>query len=115
MKLVSIAAILLFTVGTLWGASPNPIIGKWKLAPPPPNATRFYASCYPSIVFTDTTQTLTSASKANTDKVTYLYDDRQAVPSPVYVSGNAGHTTYIFSSKDKMMLDTGSSCSYLRQ
>jgi hypothetical protein len=70
VKLVTIAAILLCTVGTACGASPNPLIGKWKLAPPPSDASRFYASCATSMVFTDTTQTLTFAGKANTDKVT---------------------------------------------
>jgi hypothetical protein len=112
MKFVSMAAILM--CGTARGASPNPMIGKWKLAPAPPHATRFYASCASSMVYTETTQTLTFDGKSNTDKVTYLYDDRAAIPSPVYVRGNAGHTTYRFLSKDRVELDTGAGCQFLR-
>lgn len=115
MKLVRIAAILLGTVGTVCGAPPNPLIGKWKLAPPPADATRFYASCATSMAFTDKTQTLTFDGKATTDKVTYSGPEKAVYPATVYVIGNATHTTYLFSSKDKMMLDTGASCSYQRE
>lgn len=115
-RLASIATILVCTVAVVRGAPPNPLIGKWKLAPAGANASRLYTYCATSMVFTGTTQTLTYAGKSGTENITYNAVQTAVYPTTVYVMGTAGtHTTYLFSSKDKVVLDTAAFCTYRRE
>ena len=114
-KLVSISVILLWAAAVACsGQPPNPLIGKWKLSIPPGADSKTYAYCATSMVFTDTTQTLTYAGKPASEKVSYNAAQTAVYPTTVYVIGNAGHTTYNFSSKDKLVQDTAALCPYQR-
>lgn len=110
----SVTSILLCAVATGCGHPPNPLLGKWTLTMPP-GAT--YASfCPTAMEFTSTTQTLTYAGKPVSEKVNYNAAQTAVYPTTVYVMGDsANHTTYNFSSKDKMVLDTAAGCTYQRQ
>jgi hypothetical protein len=110
----SMTAILLCTVAVACGQPPNPILGKWILSMP---AGAPYASfCATALEFTSTTQTVTFGGKPSTEKATYNAAQTAVYPTTVYVMGDsANHQTYNFSSKDKMVLDTGAGCTYIRK
>jgi hypothetical protein len=120
-KLVSITAILLFSVITACGgggADPrNLLLGKWKLFPDDVHSKY----CLATMEFTAKTYTGPDVNgKLFTIPVTYVTGDPKTLkfPATVYVLTDAGvdfHTTYLFSTKDKMMLNTGLMCSYTRQ
>jgi len=119
-KLVSITAILLFSVATACGGSVDPkniLLGKWKLVP---DATHSKL-CGATMEFTAKTYTGIDANgKPYTIPVTYVTGDPKTItfPATVYVMTDAGiefHTTYIFSNINTMMLNTGAMCSYSRQ
>jgi hypothetical protein len=114
-KLLGITAILLCTViAACSGQPPNPLLGKWKIIARSGDLARYDAYCPSYMVFTDTTQTLTYAGKPASEKVTFNAMQTAVYPTTVYVIGNAGHTTYNFSSKDRMVLDTAALCQYQR-
>ena len=114
-KLVSITVILLCAVAVACsGQPPNPLLGKWKIIARSGDLARYDTYCPTSMVFTNTTQTMTYAGKPATENVTYNAVQTAVYPTTVYVIGNAGHTTYNFSSKDRMVLDTAAGCSYQR-
>lgn len=113
-KLLSMTAILFFTVASASGQPPNPLIGKWALSMPP--GAKYAAFCPTSLEFTSTTQTTIRDGKPATEKVNYIAAQTAVYPTTVYVTGNsANHTTYEFSSKDKMVMDTAAGCTYQRQ
>ena len=101
-KLLSMTAILFFTVASASGQPPNPLIGKWALSMPP--GAKYAAFCPTSLEFTSTTQTMIRDGKPATEKVNYIAAQTAA-----------NHTTYEFSSKDKMVMDTAAGCTYQRQ
>jgi hypothetical protein len=73
--------------------------------------------CFSALEFTSTTQTLFGApGKSMTEKVNYIVAQTATYPTTVYVTGDAGnHTTYEFSTKDKMFMDISALCTYQRQ
>jgi hypothetical protein len=118
-KLVGITAILLCTFAVACGQSPNPLIGKWKLVPLPSGVVnRLYTYCATSLVFTDTTQTVSyNNGKVTSGKVHYVTGPKKVVyPTTVYVvsSDSANHQTFNFSSKDRMVEDAAAACTYQR-
>jgi hypothetical protein len=113
-KLFSITAILLCSVAAACGQPPNPLIGNWALSMPP--GAKYAAFCPTEMRFTSTTQTMINAGTPATEKVNYVAAQTAVYPTTVYVMGNsANHTTYNFSSKDKMVMDTAAGCTYQRQ
>jgi hypothetical protein len=119
-KIISIAAVLLFSAITACGGGADPknlLLGKWKLFPDAVH-DKF---CGATMEFTAKTYTGPDANgKLYTIPVTYVTGDPKTItfPATVYVLTDAGidfHTTYLFSTKDKMMLNTGLMCSYTRQ
>ena len=65
------------------------------------------------MTFTASAQTLTWQGKPATEKVTYVAAQTATYPTVVYVMGNMGaHTTYNFSSKDRLIVDTAALCPY---
>jgi len=117
-KLIGIIAIVLTVMVVACGTSqpPNPLIGKWKLFAPPGTTSNIY--CAQALVFTDTTQTITYAGKATSQKVTYNAMQTAVYPTTVYVMDAAGdiatHMTYNFPSKNQMVQDTAALCQYQR-
>jgi hypothetical protein len=114
-KLASIATILLFSVITACGSGPssNPLIGKWKVGSTDGVATSPF--CASTMEFTETAQTLVYAGKPATEPASYSATQPGVFPTTVYVMGTGGHTTYVFSTKDKMVMDTPLLCTYVRQ
>jgi hypothetical protein len=120
-KLVCITAILLFSVTAACGGAgvdpKNILLGKWKLFPD----TVHSKLCGATMEFTAKTYTgLDANGKPYTIPVTYVTGDPKTItfPATVYVLTDAGidfHTTYLFSTINKMMLNTGAMCSYTRQ
>jgi hypothetical protein len=118
-KFVSITAILLCIVAVACSSQPpNPLLGKWKLIARTGDLAKYDTYCATSMVFTNTTQTLTYAGKPATEKVNYNAMQTAVYPTTVYVmnaTGNlANHMTYNFSSKDRVVQDTASLCQYQR-
>ena len=114
-KLASITAILLCTViAACSGQPPNPLLGKWKIIARSGDLAKYDAYCPSYMVFTNTTQTLTYAGKPATGNVTYNAMQTAVYPTTVYVITDVGHTTYNFSSKDRLVIDTAPGCSYSR-
>ena len=114
-KLSTVGAILLFSVITGCGSSQpsNPLIGKWKVGSTEGVATSPY--CASTIEFTETTQTMVYAGKPATEPASYSATQAGVFPTTEYVIGTGGHTTYVFSTKDKMVMDTALLCTYVRQ
>jgi hypothetical protein len=112
MKTVSVIAFLFLAVAEASaGEHANLLIGKWKLAS---GAT----GCNTSMTYTEKSVTQVAWNGTpSTIAVTYVTGDSSKFPATVYVMTNAGidyHVTYIFSSKDKVMVDTGAMCTYDR-
>ena len=122
-KLASVTAILLFSAIAACGGGgsdpANPLIGKWKLYAAAGTTSSPY--CLASFEYAAKTYTKPDGSgKFVTIPVTYVTNGAKVVtfPATVYVMSDAGilaHTTYIFSTKDKMLLDTALQCTYMRQ
>jgi len=124
-KLVSITVVLLFSVITGCGGSggggsfdpSNVLLGKWKLTPDAIHSPY----CLATMEFAAKTYTAPDPQgKMSTIPVTYVTGGPKTLtfPTTVYVLTDAGitfHTTYNFSTKDQMMLNTGAMCSYTRQ
>jgi hypothetical protein len=119
-KLIGVIAVLLFSAITACGGGADPknlLIGKWKLFPDAIHSKL----CSATMDFTATMYTgFDTFGKLYTIPVTYVTGDPKTLkfPATVYVLTDAGidfHTTYIFSTKDKMMLNTAGMCSYTRQ
>ena len=111
-KIVSVIAVLLIAVTEACGGQPaNLLIGKWKLSSGATgcNTAMTYAAKSVTQVAWDGTP--------STVAVTYVAGDPTKFPATVYVMTDAGidfHVTYIFSSKDKMTIDTAAMCAYER-
>jgi hypothetical protein len=123
-KLVSIGVILAFSAiaacgGASGGDPSNPLIGKWKLYAAAGTTSSPY--CLASFEYAAKTFTKSDGNgKLATIPVTYVTSGAKVVtfPATVYVMSDAGilaHTIYIFSTKDKMLLDTALQCTYMRQ
>jgi hypothetical protein len=118
-KFVSITSILMCSI--VYGAPPNPLLGKWKLVNPTAPSQSY---CNTAMAFTNTTQTFTHSAamirstnigKVESSKVTYNATQTSVYPTTVYVLGDAGmHMTYLFSSKDRLVVDTADQCKYQR-
>ncbi|HWG19489.1 MAG TPA: hypothetical protein VG225_03095 [Terracidiphilus sp.] len=111
-KLVSTMAIVMFMLATACKGEPtNLLIGKWKL-------TTGAQGCNTAMTFAAKTVTQISwDGKTSTIAVTYVTGEATKFPAVVYVMTDAGityHVTYIFSSKDKVMIDSGAMCTYER-
>src|ERR1039458_3816436 len=111
-KIVSVIAVLFLAAAEACGGQPaNLLIGKWKLTSGPTgcNTSMTYAAKSVTQVAWD--------GKSSTIAVTYVAGDSTKFPATVYVMSDAGieyHVTYIFSSKDKMTIDTAAMCTYAR-
>jgi hypothetical protein len=111
-KIVSVLAVLFLAVtGACAGQPANLLIGKWKLSSGATgcNTAMTYAAKSVTQVAWDGTP--------STVAVTYVAGDPTKFPATVYVMTDAGvayHTTYLFSSKDKMTIDTAAMCAYGR-
>ena len=111
-KIVSVIAVLFLAGAEACGGQPaNLLIGKWKLSSGPTgcNTAMTYAAKSVTQVSWD--------GKSSTIAVTYVAGDPTKFPATVYVMTDAGiefHVTYIFSSKDKMTIDTAAMCAYDR-
>jgi hypothetical protein len=122
-KLASIAVILAFLAIAACGGGgsdpANPLIGKWKLYAAPGTTSSPY--CLANFEFAAKTYTKPIGDgKVSTIPVTYVTSGAKVVtfPATVYVMSDAGilaHTTYLFSTKDRMLLDTALQCTYMRQ
>ena len=119
-KTFSIAVILSLCILSSCGSSPsstaqpsNPLIGKWKVGSTEGVATSPY--CASTIEFTATAQTMVYAGKPATEPASYSATQAGVFPTTEYVIGTGGHTTYVFSTKDKMVMDTALLCTYVRQ
>jgi len=120
-KLVAMTIILLFSVTVACGGGgvdpKNILLGKWKLFPDNVHDKM----CSATMEFTAKTYTgIDTTGKPYTIPVTYVTGDPKKItfPATVYVLTDAGidfHTTYLFSTINKMMLNTGLMCSYTRQ
>ena len=120
-KIASVVTVLLFTaVAAVAAAPPNVLVGKWKLSAEP-GAAAPSTNCLPQMVFTAKTYTSTAADgKESTIPVTYVTGGAKTVtfPTTVYVITDAGayyHTTYVFKTGNRMVLDTALLCPYARQ
>ncbi len=109
-----LAVLLLATTASCSGASANPLIGKWK----PDPSVQQNDSCNFSMTFTAKTYTSPDPwGKVRTLDVRYVGGDVKSYPADVYVitdAGAANHTTYRFLSADKMVPQTASLCTYIR-
>jgi hypothetical protein len=122
-KIASVTVVLMFTAIAACGGAgsdpSNPLIGKWKLYAAAGTTSSPY--CLATFEFAAKTYTKPIADgKTSTIPVTYVTSGAKVVtfPATVYVMSDAGilaHTTYLFSSKDKMLLDTALQCTYMRQ
>ncbi len=123
-KLMSIAVILAFSAiaacgGAGAGDPANPLIGKWKLYAAA--GITYSPYCVPNFEYAAKTFTKPDANgKLSTIPVTYITNGAKVVtfPATVYVLTDAGalfHTTFLFPSKDRMVLDTALQCTYVRQ
>jgi len=111
-KIVWVIAVLLLGVTGACDSQPtNLLIGKWKLSAGP-------TGCTASMTYSAKSVTQVAwDGKSSTVAVTYVTGDSTKFPATVYVMTDAGiewHTTYIFSTKDKMILDTAGQCAYDR-
>jgi hypothetical protein len=94
----------------------NVLLGKWKLVP---DAIHI-PSCLATMEFAAKTYTGTGVNgKTVSMPVTYVTGNPKTLtfPTTVYVLTDAGiefHTTYNFSGKDNMILNTAAMCSYSR-
>jgi hypothetical protein len=116
-KLASIIVILSFSVlaacGSSGSQSSNLLIGKWKVGSTEGVATSPY--CASTIEFTQTAQTMIYAGKPATEPASYSAIQPGVFPTTEYVIGTGGHTSYVFSTRDKMVMDTALLCTYVRQ
>lgn len=111
-KTMSVIAFLFLAVaGASAGEHVNLLLGKWKLAS---GAT----GCNTSMTYAEKSVTQVAWNGTpSTIAVTYVTGDSTKFPATVYVLTDAGieyHVTYIFSSKDKVTIDTGAMCTYDR-
>ena len=111
-KIVCVIAVLLVGVAEACGGQPtNLLLGKWKM-------TSGETGCNTAMTFAAKSATQTSwDAKTSTIPVTYVAGDPTKFPATVYVMTDAGieyHVTYIFSTKDKMIIDTAGMCAYDR-
>ena len=113
-KLAKMAAVALCAAAAGCGQPPNPLLGKWKIIARSGDLAKYDGYCPSSMSFADSTQTMTYGDRVATENVTYNAMQTAVYPTTVYVIGNAGHTTYNFPSKDKVVLDTAAGCSYQR-
>lgn len=116
-KLLSAVAVVLFaSAEACGGQASNLLIGTWKLdrsgAAQSPN-------CQEPYTFAEKTRTEPDVNgKMNTVPVTYVAGDPTKFPAVVWMitdAGMANHTTYMFPSKNKMVLQTADMCAYVRQ
>lgn len=111
-RIVCVIAVLLVGVSEACGGQPtNLLLGKWKM-------TSGATGCNAAMTFAAKSVTQTSwDAKTSTTAVTYVTGDATKFPATVYVLTDAGieyHVTYIFSTKDKMIMDTAGNCAYDR-
>ena len=111
-KIASVTAVLFLAFAEACGGqSANLLIGKWKL-------TSGATGCNTSMNYAAKSVTQVDwQGNTSTIAVTYVTGDSTKFPATVYVMTDAGidfHVTYIFSSKDKVMIDTGAMCTYAR-
>jgi hypothetical protein len=120
---MGIGVILAFTAiaacgGPASGDPANPLIGKWKLYAAAGTTSSPY--CVQNFEYAAKTFTNPDANrKPTTIPVTYVTNGAKVVtfPATVYVMTDAGvlfHTTFLFPSKDRMVLDTALECTYMR-
>ena len=111
-KIASVSAFLFLAVAEACGGPANLLIGNWKLVS---GAT----GCSTSMNYTAKSLTQVDwQGQTSTIAVTYVAGDATKFPTTVYVITDAGmayHTTWIFSSKDKVQLDAYTMCTYQRQ
>lgn len=111
-KIASLLAVLFLAVTGACGGQPaNLLIGQWKL-------TSGATGCNTSMNYAAKSVTQVAWNGASsTIAVTYVAGDPTKFPATVYVMTDAGidyHVTYIFSSKDKVTIDTAAMCTYAR-
>ena len=107
----ALAVLFLVVTGACGGQPANLLIGKWKL-------TSGATGCATSMNYSAKSLTQVDwQGQSSTIAVTYVAGDATKFPTTVYVITDAGmtyHTTYIFSSKDKVQLDAYTMCTYQR-
>ena len=117
-KIACVIAVLLITVAEACGGQPsNLLIGTWKLDRSGVAPSQY---CLEPMTFAEKTFTGrdTSGGGLNTVAVTYVAGDPKTFPTVVYMMTDAGvanHTTFRFTSKDKVILDTAAQCAYVRR
>jgi hypothetical protein len=118
-KLISAIAILLFTGAAACGhgQSQNLLIGTWKLDRSGAAPSKYCAEPLTYTSKTATTPDYAGNPHSTTIPVTYVLGQTKGFPNVVWVMTDAGaayHTTFYFSSKDKMVLQTAEMCAYVR-
>jgi hypothetical protein len=116
-KLVSVLAVVLLGVAEACGGQPsNLLIGTWKLDR---SGAVQSSNCQEPFTFAEKSRTMPDVNGVmNTVPVTYVAGDPTKFPAVVWMitdAGAANHTTYMFSSKNKMVLQTPDMCAYVRQ
>ena len=117
-KIASVLAVLFLAVTEACGGQPaNLLIGTWKLDRSGAAPSQFCAEPLTYTSKTATTPDLAGSPHSTTIPVTYVLGQTKGFPNVVWVMTDAGiefHVTYIFSSKDKMVLQTAEMCAYVR-
>lgn len=116
-KLVSVMAVVLLSVAEACGGQPsNLLIGTWKLDR---SGAAQSSNCQEPFTFAEKSRTMPDVNgQMNTVPVTYVAGDPTKFPAVVWMitdAGMANHTTYMFPSKNKMVLQTADMCAYVRQ
>ncbi len=111
-KLAPALATIVFT--TAVSAAPeNLLIGTWKLDPAvSTNATPY---CLAPLEFTAGGFTQRDVQgRLSTLRVSYIPAQTKTFPTTVYMLMSGAHSTYVFKSRDRMVLDTWLQCTYVR-
>ena len=117
-KIASVIAVLFLAVTGACGGQPaNLLLGTWKLDRSGAAPSQYCAEPLTYTSKTATTPDLAGSPHSTTIPVTYVLGQTKGFPNVVWVMTDAGaayHTTFYFSSKDKMVLQTAEMCAYVR-
>lgn len=112
-KLAATMAIILSMTTAVSATPENLLIGTWKLDPAvSTNATPY---CLAPLEFTVSAFTQRDVQgRLSTLQVSYIPAQTKTFPTTVYMLMSGAHSTYVFKSRDRMVLDTWLQCTYVR-
>src|ERR1035441_654083 len=117
-KIASVIAVLLIAAAEACGGQPaNLLIGTWKLDRSGAAPSQYCAEPLTYTSKTATTPDYAGSPHSTTIPVTYVLGQTKGFPNVVWWRTDAGvanQRTFIFSSKDKMVLQAAAMCAYVR-